>query len=120
DLVRTQPVCAGRALRLLDRMHRECARAMQPELVAGAREELQERVAVPGGSVAAAGPLPERARAPRQLATGDEQLGEGVVPGREGGERCDDARRAVTPLRAAWDAALPQRRRFTAGPRRAY
>jgi hypothetical protein len=57
-------------------MHRESARSVEPELVAGALEKLQERIAVSGGAVAEAGPFCERTGAPGELAARDQQLRE--------------------------------------------
>src|SRR5207253_1982698 len=70
-------------LDLLDRVHRELSGACQPPFVAGALEELEERVTVAGGSVAEAGALEQRPGPPRELATGNENLGEGVVAERQ-------------------------------------
>ncbi len=54
-------------------VHRESPRALEPELVPGAGEELQEREAVAGGAVAEVRALAQRARRPRQLAAREQQ-----------------------------------------------
>ena len=72
---RPRPSRVG-ALDLLERVHRERARPLEPALVARALEELEEGVAVAGGAVAEAGALRQRACAPGELAALDEQLGE--------------------------------------------
>ena len=81
-------------------MHRERARTIEPELVAGAREQRKKRVAVPGGAVAEVRSLRQRAGEPRELASCEQQPFVFVVPGRDARERRDDAGRAVTPLHA--------------------
>src|SRR5204863_9908592 len=100
DVAREERVAAlaGRlscALDLLDGVHREAARALEPALVSRPRVELQERVAVAGRAVAKAGALRERTRLPRQLAARFEQRREVVVATREVCQRRDDPRRAV-------------------------
>ena len=67
------------AFDLLERMHRERAGAHEPSLVAGSFEELQEGVAVARRAVAEARTLLQRACDPRELAAGDEQVGERIV-----------------------------------------
>ena len=63
-------------------VHRERASSVEPELVAGALEEFQERVTVARGPVAEARAFGERAGAPDELAAGDEQLRELLIAGR--------------------------------------
>src|SRR3954447_14545726 len=87
-------------------MHRERAGALEPALVAGSLEQLQEGVAVPGGAVTEAVPLLQRPRAACELAAGHEELGQRVVARCEARERRDDARRPVAPLRADLVGAL--------------
>src|SRR5690349_4273826 len=64
-VLRAGPLDLGRGV------HRERPRPFQPALVAGAVEELQERVAVAGGAVAEAGALGQRPRRPGELAARD-------------------------------------------------
>jgi hypothetical protein len=59
------------ALDLSDRVHRERARPLEPELVAGAAVENEEGVRVARGAVAEIRALSERPRAPGQLAAGE-------------------------------------------------
>ena len=62
------------SLELFERMDGEAASAVEPALVAGALEDLQERVAVAGGAMAETGALAVRARAPRELRACEEEL----------------------------------------------
>ena len=59
---------------LPDRVRGEPACAVEPALVASAPGQRQERVAIPCGAVAEAGPLRDRTRAPRQLASGQREV----------------------------------------------
>src|SRR6478672_11229986 len=79
-------------------VHSEGAGSVEPELVAVALEELQERVAVAGGAVAEARAFDERACAPNELASCKQQLGEFLVVRRDRSERGDDSGCAVAPL----------------------
>ena len=82
-------------LDLADRVRGEPARAVEPALVAGALEEREERVAVPGRAMAEARALRDRSGLPRQLAAGERKiLVEHVA------ERRDHPRGAVAPLDA--------------------
>src|SRR3982075_683708 len=85
-------------LDLRERVHRECARTLEPPFVAGAFERLQERVAVPRGAVTEAGAFLlglRRSCFPDQLGTREQELLVEVAA-------ClrDDSRRAVAPLQA--------------------
>jgi hypothetical protein len=91
-------VSAAHPLDLGRGVDREHARSVEPELVARALEELQERVTVARGPVAEARALGEWAGLPRELAAGDEQLRELLIAGRDRRERSDDAGRPVAPL----------------------
>src|SRR5204862_8122600 len=95
-----QRVPAGRCLCLRERVDGEAAAPLEPELVAGALEGLQERISVPGSAVAEtrAFLLAVRARVPGQLGTCDQELL--VEVRRRGG---DHPGRTVAPLQA--DAA---------------
>src|SRR5215467_4486403 len=53
---------------LLDRVHGESARPVEPELIARPSEELEKSVAVSGRSMTEAGALAQRAGLPHQLA----------------------------------------------------
>ena len=69
EVARPERVAAAAALRpepldLAERVHREAARAVEPALVAGARERLQERVAVPRRAVTDRRALLERRAGP--------------------------------------------------------
>ena len=106
EIARPQRVPAvAAALDLLERVHREPPCAFEPQLVAGARERLQERVAVAGGSVADATSPSHSGRtdAPRELSAGREQL---LVQVRRRARH--DARRSRAPLHA--DLAVARRR----------
>jgi hypothetical protein len=70
------------ALDLLHGVHGEATRPLEPELVAGALEQPQERVTVPGGPVAEVRALAQRPRLPGQLAAGAQQPLVLVVCGR--------------------------------------
>src|SRR5437588_2175790 len=61
-------------LDLADRVQRERARPLEPQLVARPSVEDEERVRVARRTVTQAWPLRERAGAPRQLAAGDSEL----------------------------------------------
>ena len=93
-------VVRGRSLDLFDRVHGERASPVEPELVSGSLQELQEGVAVAPGAVAEVRSFPERPGLPRQLAAFDEELGELGIARRDGRERGDDPRSPVTPLRS--------------------
>src|ERR671935_2050522 len=69
ELSRPERVASGQPLNLLERMHREAARTLEPLFVAGSGERFQEGVAVARGAVAYARPLLESRRAgvPRQV-----------------------------------------------------
>src|SRR5215831_14381607 len=64
------------ALDLAERVHCEASRPLEPELVAGPLERLQEREPVAGRPVADARALlhPRGARLPDQLGAGDDEL----------------------------------------------
>ena len=79
-------------------MHRERAGTLEPELVAGASKQLEERETVPRGAVAKVRALLERPRPPRQLAARDEEALVLVVAGRDLREASDHPRRSVAPL----------------------
>ena len=66
------PVSLPSGLDLLDAVHREPPRPLQPQLIARAPVQRQERQAVTRGAVAEAGPLTQRAGLPRQLAACDQ------------------------------------------------
>src|SRR5207237_6190205 len=100
ELVAAAAVLPPGSLDLLDRVHREAARPVEPALVARPVEELQEGVAVAGRAVAEARALRERPRPPRQLAARLEQGRQLLVARRERGERRHDPGPAVAPLRA--------------------
>src|ERR1700733_8996660 len=61
-------------LTLLDRVHRETAGPLQPNRVAGAREQLEEGEPVARRSVAEASPLREWARFPNEFTAGHQQV----------------------------------------------
>src|SRR5439155_16909494 len=88
-------VRGGDPLGLCERVHGEAARALEPALVAGARERLEEREAVAGRAVAETVALfvAVRTRPPDQLGACKQQLFVEVVP-RAG----EDAGRAGAPL----------------------
>jgi hypothetical protein len=82
-------------LRLGERVDGEASGAFEPELVAGARERLQEREAVARGAVADTVALLVLvgARAPEELGAGKQEILVEVVPGAG-----DDTRSAGAPL----------------------
>src|SRR5262245_726599 len=84
-----------RPLDLAERVDGEAAGSLEPTLVAGPLERLQEREAVTGGAVAEARAflLAMRTGAPRQLGASEQELLGQVRRGRR-----DDPGRAVTPL----------------------
>ena len=55
-------------------MHRKASRAIKPDLIFRPPEQLQKRKAVSGGAVAQAAAFDQRARMPRELTRGDEQV----------------------------------------------
>src|SRR5690242_16693725 len=83
---------------LLDRGHGKGARTLKPARVAGELVELEERIAVAGGTVAKVRALGERPGAPDQLARAHQQTLELGRHERRIGEARDHARRAVAPL----------------------
>src|SRR5436309_7097723 len=101
ERVAAAAVCDAKAFGLEERMDGEPPRALEPALVAGARERFQERETVAGRAMAEAVTLlvAVRAGSPDQLGRFEEQLLVEVVP-RAGG----DAGRAGAPLEA--DEAL--------------
>src|SRR4029077_5842088 len=92
--------CPSLSLNLSNGMHRKRASAVEPELVAGSAEELQEREPVPGRAVAEVRTLRERSRAPGELAAGQQQAFVFVVGWCNLRKRCDHSGRAVAPLHA--------------------
>ena len=62
-------------------MEREPAGALEPDLVRGAREELEQREAVAAGSVAQVRAFAQRAGGPGQFAAGEQQRVELVLVG---------------------------------------
>src|SRR3954453_18579837 len=88
-------VAARPSLDLGERMDGEAAGPLEPALVAGALEDLQEGEPVAGRAVAGTRALPGRVgpRLPRELGACEQQL---LVEIRRSGG--DDPRRAVTPL----------------------
>src|SRR5512133_393009 len=98
ERVASAAVVHGCSLDLLDRVHGERARPVEPELVSGPLQELQECVAVAPGAVAEVRSFPQGPRLPRQLAALDEELGKSGIAWRHGRERADDSRSPVTPL----------------------
>lgn len=97
-------------------MHRKGASALEPELVAGAPEQLQESEAISGRAVAKARALRERARVPGQLAACDQQALVLVVTGRDLCQARDHPRRPMAPLRANRPVATDQLRVRERGP----
>src|SRR5438270_8074237 len=98
DPAREERVAVRQAVNLLERVHREGAGALEPELVARARERLKKAVAVAGSAVAEAGALllvVERACVPDELGALEQQLLVQVPACVD-----DDSRRAVAPLEA--------------------
>src|SRR5205814_227790 len=95
ERVAAAAVRGGDPLRLGEGVDGEAARPLDPALVAGARERLQEREAVARGAVAEAVALLVAVGAglPDQLRAGEQEVLAEVVPG--AGE---DARRAGAPL----------------------
>src|SRR5439155_12752741 len=83
ERVAAVPVRGREALGLDQRVNGEAAGAIEPALVAGAGERLQEREAVARGAVANAVSLlvPVSAGTPDELRAGDQQLFVEVVPG---------------------------------------
>src|SRR5204863_4015072 len=73
----------GKALRLDERVEGETPGALEPALVAGARERLQEREAVPRRAVADPVPLLVAVRAglPDQLGALEQELFVEILPG---------------------------------------
>src|SRR5207253_7068036 len=102
-----EPVLAAS---LLERVHREPARAFEPLPVARSLVELQERPAVARRPVTETSALPQRAGLPRQLARRDEDRVE-VPLRRRARERTDDAGRSVAPLHAQLRARIADDRR---------
>jgi len=95
ERVATAPVVRPAVLDLGCSVHREGARSFEPPLVSGRLVQREKRAAVSRGAVAEVGALAQGAGKPRQLAG---RNGELLLD--EVGERRDDARRAVAPLRA--------------------
>src|SRR6478672_2433006 len=95
ERVAAAAVRGGGPRRLGEGVDGEAARPLEPALVAGARERLEEREAVSRGAVAEAVALlvAVGARTPDELGAGDEEVLAEVVP-RTG----EDARRAGAPL----------------------
>ena len=95
ERVATAPALRLQPLDLLERVHGEPPRSVEPLLVAGPLERSQQRVSVPGRAVADAGAFLQAVRActPGQLGACKEQLLIEV-----GGRRNDDSRGAATPL----------------------
>ena len=95
-------------------MYGEAPRTLEPALVAGARERLQEREAVTRGAVAEAVALLVAVGAgpPDQLGAREQEVVVELLPG-----AADDTRRAGTPLQTdpavSWPRELRTRR---AGP----
>ena len=105
----------ARELHLVDRVHGEAPRPLEPALVAGAFEQRQEGETVAGRAVAERRAFAKRPRLPGQLASGHEQPGEAVVAWRHPGQRRHDPGSAVAPLRA--DLGWPAHRQALTGDR---
>ena len=90
--------CGASPPDLIDRRHRERARAFQPNGVSGSLIELQQRVAVAACAMAQVRPLDERTGFPSQLAPTKQKGLERRCGKRNIGKRCDDARCAVAML----------------------
>ena len=103
----------GQPFDLFERVHRETARAIEPEFVACSRERLEERVAVAGGAVADPRAFVEvhRTDVPGQFGAFDEQILVEVV-----GRADDDSGRAGAPLHANLPIRSGQRRAVTRRP----
>src|SRR5918992_920477 len=95
ERVTAATVHSAEALDLAERVDGETSRSLEPALVAGARERLEEREPVARGAVADAVALlvTVGAGAPDQLGAGEHELLVEVLPGAG-----DDTRRAGAPL----------------------
>src|SRR6476659_6744647 len=103
ERVAAAAVRGGDPLRLGEGVDGEAARPLEPALVAGARERLEEREAVARGAVTEAVALlvPVGTRTPDELGASEQEVLAEVVP-RTG----EDARRAGAPLEG--DPAVPR------------
>jgi hypothetical protein len=114
ERVAAAAVRGGDPLRLGEGVDGEAARPLEPALVAGARERLEEREAVTRGTVTEAVTLlvPVGTRTPDELGTGEQEVLVEILPGAG-----DDTWRAGAPLETdptvSWPRELRTRR---AGP----
>ena len=97
-------------------MHRKRSSASKPELVAGSSKQLQKRETVAGCAVAEVRALRERARAPGELAAGQQQALVFVVAWCDLRKRSDHPRCAVAPLHADVLLACDEIRAGEPGP----
>src|SRR6185436_12970420 len=108
DRVPPEAVLGAHLLRLLDGMHREGARAVEPCGIARACMQLEESVAVARGAMADPEALGERSGRPREVAGLYEQRIERFRVSRgQLRERGDDARRTVAPLHQQLRVLVP-------------
>src|SRR5437763_17217488 len=81
DVARPQAVAAAAVPRLGGRVQREPARPLEPQLVAGAVEEREQREAVARRPVTQARALAQRSGAPDELAAGQQEALEDGIAG---------------------------------------